>query len=245
MTFLIGRAAFAAASLALPAAASAQTPLPMATVVPDGTILDVTATGKVSRTPDIATIRAGVVTQNDVAAAALAENATRMAAVVAALKSAGIPVRDIATSDVGLSPRYRYAENQPPAITGYQASNSVTIRFRDVKKAGPALDALVRAGANQIDGPTLSLSEPEAALDEARADAVTKARARAQLYARAAGLSVGRIVSIEEAGENGGDRPRPPIAFRAAAMAESDASSAVLPGETDVTAALRVRFLLK
>ncbi|MBY9063344.1 SIMPL domain-containing protein [Sphingomonas yunnanensis] len=234
----------ALALVALPGSAMAQAPLPMATVVPEGTILDVTAVGKVSRVPDLATVRAGVVTQDAVAATAMQQNADRMAAVVAALTKAGIAPRDIATSRVALSPQYRYAENQPPAVTGYQASNAVTVRFRDVAKAGPVLDALVRAGANQIDGPTLSLADAAGALDEARADAVARARARAALYAKAAGLTVARIVSIGEAGESDGEPPRPFAQMRMAA-APAAADSAVLPGESELSATLNVRFLLK
>lgn len=239
---LSGMALILGSAAALPAAA--QVALPMATVVPDGTVLDVNATGRVSRTPDLATITAGVVTQAPAAAAALSDNARRMDAVVKALKAAGIAARDLSTSNVGLSPQYRYAEKQPPVITGYQASNSVAIRFRDIARSGAVLDALVRAGANQIDGPNLSLSDPEAALDEARTQAITKARARAELYAKAAGLTVARIVAIGEAGENGGDRPRPMPMMRAS-MAQADAETTVLAGETDVTAAVNVRFLLK
>ncbi|VXC38584.1 SIMPL domain-containing protein [Sphingomonas sp. 8AM] len=232
----------AAGVVAIPA--GAQVALPMATVVPDGAVLDVSATGRVSRTPDLATITAGVVTQAPAAATALAENAQRMDAVVKALKTAGLAARDLSTSNVALSPQYRYQDGKPPVITGYQASNSVAIRFRDIARAGAVLDTLVQAGANQIDGPNLSLSDPEAALDEARAQAVTKARARAELYAKAAGLSVARIVAINEAGENGGDRPRP-MPMMARAAVQSDAETVVLPGETDVTASVNVRFLLK
>ncbi len=231
-----------AAIAAVPA--GAQVALPMATVVPDGTVLDVSATGRVSRTPDLATITAGVVTQAPVAATAMADNARQMDAVVKALKAAGIAARDLSTSNVALSPQYRYQDGKPPVVTGYQATNSVAVRFRDIAKSGTVLDALVRAGANQIDGPNLSLSDPEAALDEARAQAVAKARARAELYAKAAGMTVARIVAIDEAGDNGGDRPRPMAMLRAAPMA-ADAATVVLPGETDVTASINVRFLLK
>lgn len=234
--------ALAAAGAALPAAA--QVAVPTATVVPDGALLDVAATGRVARTPDLATITAGVVTQAPAAATALSDNARNMDAVVKALRAAGIAPRDLTTSTVALAPQYRYQDGKPPVITGYQATNSVAVRFRDVARSGTVLDALVRAGANQIDGPNLSLSDPEAALDQARAQAVTKARARAELYARAAGLSVARIVAIDEAGENGGDRPRPMPMLRVAA-AQADAATVVLPGETDVTATVNVRFLLK
>ena len=230
-----------ASTAALPAAA--QVALPMATVVPDGTVLDVSATGRVSRTPDLATITAGVVTQGPVAAAALSDNARAMDAVVRALKAAGIAARDLTTSNVSLAPQYRNQDGKPPVVTGYQATNSVAIRFRDIARSGAVLDALVRAGANQIDGPNLSLSDPDAALDEARTQAIGKARARAELYAKATGLSVARIVAIDEAGDNGGERRPGPVMARMAV--QSDAATVVLPGETDVTATVNVRFLLK
>ena len=128
-------------------------------------------------------------------------------------------------------------------LTGYQATNSVQIRFRDIAKAGPILDALVAEGANQIDGPGLSLDKPDAALDEARTDAMRRARARADLYAAAAGLHVVRIVSIAEEGENA----------TAAAVPSRWSSRAPWPrrtrrsrrGKRTVTATLSVRFLLQ
>lgn len=230
-----------------PMVAAAQVVTPVAAQVPvDGTVLEVSATGRVVRAPDVATIRAGVVTQGATAAASLRDNAARMAQVVASLKSAGIAARDLSTSNVSLQPQYRYADNQPPAITGHQATNSVSVTFRDIARSGAVLDALVAAGANQIDGPAMSLSQPEAALDAARADAVKRARARAALYAQAAGMRVERILSINEAGENDGGSPQPPVMLRARAMAaSSDAATQLLAGETDVTATLNVRFVLK
>lgn len=227
------------AAALLPAAAAAETP-----ILPDATILDVSATGRVTRVPDVATVRAGVVTQQATAAAALASNAERMAKVLATLRAAGIAERDIATSSVSLQPQYRYTEGQPPAITGYQASNTVSVRFRDVARSGAGLDALVRAGANQIDGPTLSIDKPDEALDAARADAVARARARATLYAQAAGLRVERIVSMAENGEDAGGGPRPPVMYMARAKADAPPTE-LAPGETDVTATVSVRFLLR
>jgi uncharacterized protein YggE len=225
---------------ALPAAPSASVePL----VPARGTILDVSAEGRTTRVPDLATIRAGVVSQAPTAAAALADNAQRMARVVAALKRAGIADRDLATANVGLSPQYRYTEGQSPAITGYQATNTISIRFRDVAKAGGVLDTLVAQGANQIDGPNLSIDKPEAALDEARTDAVKRARARADLYAAAAGMKVARVISIAEAGQDAGS-PGPQPVFMARAM-KAEAASDIAPGEKDVTVTLSVRFLLQ
>lgn len=207
-----------------------------------GALLDVSAEGRTTRVPDVATIRAGVVTQNASAAAALAENADRMARVLAALKRAGVAPRDIATANVGLSPQYRYGENVPPVITGYQATNTVSVRFRDIAKSGAILDALVKEGANQIDGPTLSLDKPDAALDEARMDAIRRARTRAELYAKANGMTVARVVSIAEQSENSGG-PQP--VFAARMMKAADASTQIAPGEQDVTVTVSVRFLLK
>lgn len=233
--------------LAAPGAAAAQAPQHMVEpLVPaSGAVLDVVTEGRTTRTPDLATIRAGVVTQAPSAAAALAENSQRMARVLAALRRAGVAARDVQTAQVGLQPQYRYGENLPPVITGYQASNSVAIRFRDVSRSGAILDALVTAGVNQIDGPSLTLDRPEAALDEARADAIARARARAELYARAAGMEVARIVSIAEgAVQDGG--PRPPMPYASMrAMDAAQAKTEIAAGETELTATVTVRFLLR
>ncbi len=231
-----------AVGTALPAAA--QQVVPAATpILTDATLLDIVAEGKATRVPDIATIRAGVVSQSPTAAAALADNAQRMTRVVAALRKAGVADRDIQTAQIQLQPQYRYAENQPPAITGYQASNSVSVRFRDVGKSGSILDALVAQGANQIDGPNLSVDAADAALDEARTDAIRRARARAELYAKAAGMRVDRIVSIVE---NGGEQPPIPMPIMASArMVKAADSTPLAAGEQDLTATVSVRFLLR
>ena len=224
-------------AVAAPALAQAPAEAP----VNPGTTLDISAEGRVSRVPDVATIRAGVVAQAPTAAAALADRSTRMARVIAALKKAGIAPRDIATAQVGLQPQYRYTDGQPPVITGYQATNTVAIRFRDIDRAGAILDALVAAGANQMDGPDLSVDQPEAALDEARTQAIVRARARAELYARAAGLHVRRIVSISEGAVDSAG-PRPPMLYARAAAASD--STQIAAGERDLAVTVQVRFLL-
>lgn len=207
-----------------------------------GTRLDISAEGAVTRTPDLATISAGVVTQAATANEAMRQNATRMAATVAALKRAGITDRDIQTASINLSPQYRYAENKAPEITGYQASNQVSVRFRDVKRAGAVLDTLVAQGANQISGPVLSVENAEAALDEARTGAIRTARSRAELYAKAAGLNVKRIISISEAA---GYAPPQPYPVMAMARAEKAADTAIEPGEQKLSIALSVSFELE
>ena len=233
------RIAFAATLLgaaAFPAAAQEMRP-----VLLDGTVLEVSAEGSSTRVPDVAAIQAGVVTQAASAAAAMAENSRRMAGVLAALRKAGIAERDIQTAAISLSPQYRYEDNKPPILTGYQASNQVSVRFRDIARSGTILDTLVAQGANNIAGPNLTVDKPEAALDEARTDAIAKARARAALYAQAAGLKVDRILAISESGAM--PAPVPVMAFRG--KAEAAADTQVVAGEQQLNVTVSVRFLLK
>ncbi len=207
-----------------------------------GTRLDVSATGESTRIPDVAIISAGVVTRAATAAAAMRENAERMERVVAALKAAGVADRDIQTSNLSLNPEYRHDENQPPRLIGYSASNQVNIRFRDIRNSGRVLDVLVAQGANQINGPTLTLDQPQAALDEARANAVALGRARAQLYARSLGMQVVRIVSVSESGRHYG--PPPPMPERGDAVMAM-AKTEIVPGEQSYQVALAMVFELR
>lgn len=236
----------AATTLALAAAsASAQAMPPLAPIplAAEGTLLTVSAQGRSHRVPDVATVRAGVMTQASTAAAALAADAAAMDRALAALRAAGVAPRDVATAAVSLQPQQRYEDGRPPAIIGYQAVNTVSVRLRDVAGAGRVLDALVAAGINQIEGPTLSLADPDAALDEARTDAVRRARARADLYARASGLRVERIAALSEEGSDSGSTPSP-IMFRRVQAAAAPPTR-LLAGEADVTATLRVDFILR
>jgi uncharacterized protein YggE len=228
----------AALALAVPAAAFAQ-PQPAEAIV--GTRLDVVAVGEVNRIPDIARISAGVVTQAPTASEAIRLNSARMEAVRAALRRAGIADRDIQTSSISLQPDYRYAENQPPQLTGYRASNEVSIRFRDIAQTGRILDALVAEGANQINGPSLEIDRPEAALDEARTAAIATARARADLYARALGMRVVRVIAVSETGAPGMPIPRPVAMMRQ----QADATANIDPGEQRLSVALTVSFELR
>jgi hypothetical protein len=223
-------------ALSAPAALAAQG-VPMQAV--SGTRLDVVANGEVRRVPDIAQINAGVVTQARTATAAIAQNAQQMARVIAALRRAGIAERDIQTSSINLNPEYRHEENRPPILTGYRAGNEVTVRFRDIGETGAILDALVAQGANQINGPSLSIDKPEAALDEARQAALATARARAEVYARALGRRVTRILSISESGAVSPPYPMPMVGR---AMAQDMAESKIVPGEQTLTVSLSVSF---
>ena len=235
-------AALLAIAVAVPASAqpgAAAQPIPA-----DGTVLDIVAEGTSTRVPDLALIQAGVVTTAPTAGEAMQQNAARMAAVLGALRKAGIAERDLQTSAVNLAPQYRYQENKPPVITGYQASNQLTVRFREIAKSGTILDALVAQGANNIAGPNLTLADENGALDEARRDAIAKAKARATLYAQAAGLKVDRILLISEAGSSAPVPQMMPTLMRAKAPSV-EFDTAVVPGEQKITASVSVRFLLK
>ena len=209
----------------------------------DGTLLSVSAHAEATRVPDVATISAGVVTQAADANAAMRANAARMDAVMKAIRAAGIAERDIQTSGINLNPQYRYIENQPPAITGYQASNTVSLKVRDIAKLGGVLDALVASGANQVNGPAFEIDKPEVVYDEARREALAKAQARAKMYADALGVRVRRIVSIDE---GGGFQPPVPMPMMAMGRAEKSVAydTAVSPGETTLGANLNVVFEL-
>jgi len=227
-----------AAALASPAAAQQST----INQTIAGTRLDVNATGEVTRVPDVAIISAGVVSRSTTATGALQDTANRMSRVLAALKRAGIEDRDIQTSNVSLNPEYRYVENQPPQLVGYTASNTVTVRFRDVRNSGKILDALVAQGSNQINGPTLSVDKPESALDEARNKAIAIGRARAELYARSLGLRVVRVVSVNE---SGGSYPVPPPMPMYARADMAQAKTSIEPGGQKLQVNLAMTFELQ
>ena len=207
----------------------------------DATLLSVSAQAEAKRVPDVATISAGVVTQAPDANSAMRANAVEMEKVMAAIKAAGIAERDIQTSGINLNPQYKYVENQNPTIIGYQASNTVSLKVRDIGKLGKVLDALVASGANQVNGPSFEIDQPDEAYDEARRSALDKAQSRATMYAKTLGLRVRRIVSISE---GGGFRPPVPMPMMAMARGKAEADTAVSPGETTLSANLDVVFEL-
>lgn len=234
-------------ALATPALAQ-QAASPVPVLAQGSTLLSVSAEGKVEREPDLAQFGAGVTTQGKTAGEALSANSAAMSRVIAALKRAGIADRDIQTSNLSINPVYAEPrrlpdgsiESRTPEIVGYQVSNTVSVRQRKLDDYGKVIDTLVSAGANQVSGPSFMLDKPEPALDEARTDAVKTARARAELYARAAGLRVVRIVSISE---SGGYSPPSPVMYRMEARAQS-APPPIAAGEVAVNVNVTVQFEL-
>ena len=220
--------------------AAPATALAQAAPASDGTLLSVSSRAEARKAPDIATFSAGVVTQAADGNAALRQNAEQMNRVLAAIKAAGVADKDVQTSGISLNPQYRYEENQPPRITGYQASNTVNVKLREVAKMGKVLDALVASGANQVNGPSFGIDDPEPLYDRARLDALKAARARAETYAGALGVRVRRIVSISE----GGASMPSPMPRMAMMKAEAYDSTPVAAGESSVSVNLDVVFEL-
>jgi hypothetical protein len=236
-TLALAAAAFGA--LALPAAAQ-ERPMTAHPMILEGTALTVTAEARASAKPDIATVAAGVVNEAPTAEAALAENGRRMTAVLAAIRRAGVADRDVQTSQLSIQPQMVYAENLPPRVTGYQATNTVSVKVRNMANVGRVVDAIVAQSGNQLNGVSFGLDDPDAALDGARAEALKRARARGELYAQAAGLRLHRIVAISESGGVEPPRPMPMLA-----MARAEGATPVAPGEVQLTAAVTVTFELR
>lgn len=231
-----------ALALAAPAVAQAPTPPPMHAHGDHhmGTMLSLSAESTVQAKPDKATITLGVQTDAATAQAASQANAQAMTNVMAALRRARIAERDVQTANLSLNPQYRYEENKSPTVTGYQASNTVLVTVRDLANLGRAMDAVVAAGGNTVQGVTFGLEKQDSALDVARRDALAKARARAELYAQAAGMKVARIVQISEGGGYAPPMPMPMMRMQAA-----EASTPVAPGELSLTATVSVVFELE
>jgi uncharacterized protein YggE len=162
--------------------------------------ISVTGEAQISVAPDLAQIDAGVSTEAKTAREASDTNNAAMGKVLLALKGAGIEEKDFQTSRLSLQPQYAPNRAPPNAIVGYQANNRVTVKLRDVSKAAALVDTLVGAGANSIGGISFLVSQPSKLLDEAREQAIADARRKAEIYAKAAGVTLGAPLSISEEG---------------------------------------------
>jgi hypothetical protein len=206
--------------------------------------ITVTGEGEAKGVPNQAHLSAGVTTTATTAEAALSENARKMNGVFAALKRMGVPQKSIQTSNFSVTPQYPpYNQNAtgPQRIVGYQVSNEVDVTLDDVQKLGRALDALVAAGANQINSVSFSIRDSAELLAAAREAAVADAIKRAQTYTHAAGVTLGSVISIQEGAI---EAPRP--MFRMAAMAAPVADATpTAAGEQSVTASVTIVFEIR
>jgi len=199
--------------------------------------ISVTGEATVSLPPDLAEVEAGVTSDAKTAREASETNNATMGKLLLALKAAGIDARDIQTSRLSLQPQN--APNRTgSAITGYRASNRVTVRLRDVSKVAGTIDMLVGAGANDIGGINFMVSQASKLLDDARTQAVADARRKAEIYAKAAGVTLGAPLDISEAGSPG------PV-FRAKMAAAPMAATPVAQGEETLSVTVNVSWAIK
>ena len=186
----------------------------------------------------MAAITLGVATRAETAAEALSANSAQLAAVLERLRGAGIAERDLQTTGLSLGPQMDYSrDGQPPRVMGYEASNMLTVRVRALETLGTILDQAVGDGANTFHGLSFALSDPEPALDRARVQAVQEARRKAEMMAEAAGVRLGPVVSISEAG--GG---RPPMPMMRQSMAMEAAAVPVASGEVGYAVSVTVSW---
>lgn len=153
------------------------------------------------------------------------QDAGLMTRVIAALRRQGVAERDIQTANINVQAQYAFPQNQPRQLTGYQASNQLSVAVRDLARLGAVLDGAAAGGANEINGVSFGLKDPGVAEDEARIKAVAALKAKADLYARATGYTLGRLVNLSEGGgyTPGPVRPLPMTALAKAAATPVEA----------------------
>lgn len=238
------RTVLLAAALSLPAAAMASPALAQQSTATEPATLSLSASGEVRIAPDLAIVSAGAVTRGDTASAALQANSRLMNEVFAALDRAGIAERDRQTSNLSVSPVYashdpRNPQSRPEReITGYEARNTVTATVRDLDRLGRTIDAMISAGANELQGVQFSAEDPSEARNEARRRAVAELMALRDLYAEAAGFEVIALHSLSESG--GYSQPVMMRAERYSMDAATPIASGELTIEVSVNAIWRI-----
>jgi uncharacterized protein YggE len=202
-------------------------------------VVELSVSETVNSPPDVAQVGTGVTTRAPTAKEAVRLNAAAMQKVVDRLKALGIAGKDIQTANFSLNAQYSYPNGGgQPVFVGYDASNQVSVRLRQLDKVGDVLDALVAAGANNIFGPTFSLDDDDAVAATARAQAFKRGQAMAQDYARMAGYTGVRLLEVSESVQGRGPVPPMPVAY----AAERDASTPIAPGEVGTTVNLTLKY---
>ena len=228
----------------LPLAAAALAAAPAAAadvqVTSQGPIVELAVTETVKAKPDLAEVGGGVTTEAPTAVAAMQANAQAMDAVIARIKALGISADDIQTTGINLGAQYDYEQSRNrPIFRAYQASNRVSVILRKVPDTGRVLDALVAAGATDINGPSFSIDDDSAPRAQARKAAFEKAQAQAAEYARWAGFSGVRLLSVSEMVNPG--RPMPYAEGRVA-MAADTKQTPIEPGLVGTSVTVSVTF---
>ncbi|TNE33486.1 MAG: DUF541 domain-containing protein [Alphaproteobacteria bacterium] len=230
----------ATAMMAAPAAQAANVEIATA-----GPVVELTVSEVIQSAPDVAQISAGVENRAPTASEAVRQNAAAMDRLVKRMKALGIPSKDIQTSNFNLSPQYRYdRDNEQQVFTGYQVNNQVNVKLRDLKRAGETLDALIEAGANNVNGPYFMLENDEEVKSAARKQAFERGRAMAQDYASMAGYSSVRLIEVSENFQSISPMPQPMLAMRVKAEA-ADASTPIEAGEVGTGVTISVKYTME
>lgn len=218
--------------------------------------ITVSGEGKVSAAPDLADINVGVVTQAATAKDALAANTEAMTKIQAVLKERGVAAKDIQTTNINVQPQYSQPPRRPqgnpaasqepfvPKIVAYQVINTVQITARDLDKLGSILDAVVQSGANQMNGISFRIEEPEKLLDGARKQAMANAKHKAELLAGESGVVVGPPITIQESG-GFSPPPRPMMGFARGEAMMAAAPVPVSAGEQELSVSVTVVYELQ
>jgi len=205
-----------------------------------GPVVELTINEQVKAEPDIATISAGVGSEAPTAVEAMRINAREMSAVIARIKALGIDEDDIQTTGVSLNARYDYnRQTQKQVFRGYNVSNRVSVKLRDVDRTGSVLDALVEAGATDIGGPNFSIGDDTAAKAQAREAAMKTAKERALQYATWSGFTGVRLLEISESVSVSNPRPMMRAAMASDAVAES---TPIQPGMIATGVTITVKY---
>jgi uncharacterized protein len=205
---------------------------------PDRAGIIVSALGEASVAPDLAIVAFAVSGDGKDLGPTRDDVNRRSSAVLEALRKLEVAEGDINAPDVGIHPQYDYRRGQ--RLIGYRVARQMSARVRDLDRLGDVLDGVVEAGANEVSGAQMSTADPSAAEHAALQAAVTAARAKAEVLAAAAGVTLGAVVRIEE--ETGGDPPLPKMRMMAAMAESADAPTEVATGDLTVTSRIRVTF---
>jgi uncharacterized protein YggE len=204
-----------------------------------GTIV-VSGTGRVAVQPEVADLRLGVSISRPTVDAARGDAASTMEAILAAVDAAGVPRRDVRTSLLSVQPRYDYRDGKAPTLTGYELANIVEVTVRDLTRLAATIDGTLAAGATSMDSLSFRVADPAPAEREARVLAMTEARARAEVLAESAGLSIVGVSDIVEGGP-----VRPPMPFPKGgrmALAAAEAATPVEAGSLEVEVSVTVTY---
>ncbi len=215
----------------------------------------VSGEGKIDATPDIASLMGSVITTAKTAPEAEQQNSQKATAVVNYLKTNGVDQKDIKTGQFSVNPQYQYSADiqceagkscpprKPPEIVSYEVRNSVTVKVRDLKKAGDLLSGMIAAGANDVNGPRFSIDDPNAVEAQARQKAIANAKEKAAVLAKDLGLKLGKVVDFNE----GGGAGYQPYALQKS-LSSSGATPTTLPiepGSQDVRITVSVTYELR